>query len=84
MRRTNIYLTDELCQRLDRRAAAEAVSRAEIIRRLLDAGLNEEHDRLDRDIAALEHTFGAMADGALVFERHEDARMRHLDEIAHR
>jgi hypothetical protein len=39
MQRTNIYLTEEQQERLDRRAVEEGVSRSSLIRRILDEAL---------------------------------------------
>ncbi|MBW3604595.1 MAG: ribbon-helix-helix domain-containing protein [Actinobacteria bacterium] len=84
MRRTNIYLTDEQCVQLDRRADAAGVSRAEVIRRLIDAGLAADDDDLARDLDVLHGSFAALADDDIAFERGDDDRMRHLDAIAGR
>jgi predicted nucleic acid-binding protein len=56
--RTNIYLTDEQVAQLDRPARAEGVSRAELIRQLLDRLLHSESDRLSADVAAIDASFG--------------------------
>lgn len=53
--RTQIYLTDELRQRIDRVASSSGLTMAEVIRRALDAYLAEEPD----PTAALSATFGA-------------------------
>ena len=53
MNRTNIYLTDEQREQLDSRARAERVSRAELIRQVLDRAISGESDRLDADLAAI-------------------------------
>jgi hypothetical protein len=39
MQRTNIYLTEEQQERLDRRAVEEGVSKSSLIRRILDEAL---------------------------------------------
>jgi len=61
--RTNIYLEDRQTAALDRLAAEEGVSRAEVIRRILDRAL-EGGDRssLAGDHAKIDVTFGAAAD----------------------
>ena len=79
MQRTNIYLERRQTEALDRLAAAEGVTRAEIIRRLLDRGL-EGGDQLASDLAAIDASFGAVEDVA-DFERGEDDRQRHLDAL---
>ncbi len=62
MERTNIYLERRQTETLDRLAADEGVSRAEIIRRLLDQALGGADDSLDSDLAAIEDSFGVLAD----------------------
>jgi metal-responsive CopG/Arc/MetJ family transcriptional regulator len=57
--RTQVYLTDELRRRIDQLSAAEGVTMAEIVRRALDAYL-EEAGRDPRP--ALAATFGAAPD----------------------
>jgi hypothetical protein len=80
MRRTNIYLDDDQTERLDQRAAQEGVSRAELIRRLLDDALaGTDHD-LAVDVDAIRTSFGALADAAPV-DRAHDARGDHLDRM---
>lgn len=62
MTRTNIYLEDRQTAMLDRIAAEEGVSRAEVIRRLLDRALAGRDDDLAADLAAIEESFGALAE----------------------
>ncbi|TQM15306.1 CopG family transcriptional regulator [Pseudonocardia kunmingensis] len=83
MHRTNIYLTDEQITQLDRRAQAEGVSRAELIRRLLDRLLDSEADRLGADVAAIDASFGLLADMEIELDRGDGARGAHLERIAH-
>ncbi|MFT3853884.1 MAG: CopG family transcriptional regulator [Ilumatobacteraceae bacterium] len=80
MDRTNIYLERRQTEALDRRAADEGVSRAEIIRRLLDQALHGSDDNLDSDLAAIDESFGAMLD-ADVPRRGPDERDVHLARI---
>ncbi len=61
MQRTNIYLDERQIELLDRLAAAEGVSRAEVIRRLVDRSLTGGDDSLAADLAAIDLSFGAMA-----------------------
>lgn len=82
MHRTNIYLTDEQIAQLDRRAHAEGVSRAELIRQLLDRLLHTESDRLSADIAAIDASFGLLVDMEIELDRSDGARGAHLDQIA--
>jgi hypothetical protein len=60
MKRTNIYLTEEQNRLIARRAQALEVSKAEVVRRVLDAGLGIT-DGTDVE-AALEANFGLWAD----------------------
>jgi Ribbon-helix-helix protein, copG family len=62
MRRTNIYLDPDQTEALDRLAKEEGVSRAELIRRLLDRALTSRDDDLAADIAAIDESFGALQD----------------------
>jgi predicted nucleic acid-binding protein len=80
--RTNIYLVDEQITRLDRRAQAEGLARAELIRRLLDRLLDSEADRLGADVAAIDASFGLLADLGIELDRGNGARGAHLERIA--
>ncbi len=82
MNRTNIYLSDEQREQLDERARAEGVSRAELIRQLLDRLLRGESDRLSADLAAIEESFGVLDDEEIVLDRTDGARGAHLGRIA--
>jgi hypothetical protein len=82
MHRTNIYLTDEQVAQLDRRARAEGVSRAELIRQLLDRLLRSESDRLSADVAAIDASFGMLADAEIELDRADGARGAHLERVA--
>jgi Ribbon-helix-helix protein, copG family len=62
MKRTNIYLDEEQNKALDRLAAQEGVSRAEVIRRLLDRVLESSDNSLASDLHAIEDSFGALRD----------------------
>lgn len=59
MQRTNIYLEDRQTQVLDRLAAEEGISRAELIRRLLDRALQGGDGDRAADLARLDVAFGA-------------------------
>lgn len=61
IQRTNIYLEERQCELLDRIAAEEGVSRAEIIRRLLDRALAGNDGDVSVDVHAVESSFGALA-----------------------
>lgn len=62
MRRTNIYLDEQLTATLDRLAEQEGVSRAELIRRLLNRALASADESLASDLAAIDDSFGALRD----------------------
>lgn len=62
MKRTNIYLDPDQTAVLDRLASEEGVSRAEVIRRLLDRALTGQDDDLAADLAAIDESFGVLHD----------------------
>jgi metal-responsive CopG/Arc/MetJ family transcriptional regulator len=80
MQRTNIYLDERQTTALDRVARAEGVSRAEVVRQLIDRSLSAEPEELENDLAAIESSFGVLADAAPV-GRGADQRAAHLDRI---
>lgn len=53
MKRTNIYLDEEQTASLDKLAAQEGVSRAELIRLLLNRALTTAGDDLASDLQAI-------------------------------
>jgi metal-responsive CopG/Arc/MetJ family transcriptional regulator len=57
MRRTNIYLDEEQTASLDRLAEQEGISRAELIRRLIDRALTGDDASRAADLAAIEVSF---------------------------
>lgn len=61
MKRTNIYLDDEQTELLDRLARSQGISRAEMIRRLLDGALRNEVDDVAADLAAIDESFGVLS-----------------------
>ncbi len=83
MRRTNLYLDERQTTALDRLAHAEGVSRAEVVRRLIDRSLIASPDELANDLAAIEASFGVLPD-AVSFGRAPDGRAAHLDSIRRR
>lgn len=80
MRRTNIYLEDRQCNSLDRLAEQEGVSRAEVVRRLLDQALHGSERAAEADRHALDASFGVLADIEDVMRR-PDERAKHLDAV---
>jgi hypothetical protein len=80
MERTNIYLERRQTELLDRLAKDEGVSRAEIIRRLLDRALGGADDDLAADLAAIDDSFGVLQD-ADVSARDPGEREEHLARV---
>lgn len=80
MQRTNIYLAEQQTAALDRLAATEGVSRAEIIRRLIDQGLQGRSSDLTADLAWFDASFGIDADFD-VPSRSPGDRQAHLDRL---
>jgi hypothetical protein len=81
MRRTNIYLTEAQCDQLDERARVDGVSRALLIRSILDRALCGEQDRLASDLDAIAESFGAFAGDRAVPSRADGDRATHLARI---
>lgn len=77
MRRTNIYLGEDQTASLDRLAEQEGVSRAELIRQLLNRALAGADDNLASDVKAIEDSFGTLRD-LDVPGRSPGAREEHL------
>ena len=77
MKRTNIYLDEDQAELLDRLAHIEGVSRAEMIRRLLDRSLRSEVDDIAAGLAAIDESFGVLADTEWP-ERRAGDREEHL------
>lgn len=82
MHRTNIYLDDDQTSKLDRLAAEEGVSRAEVVRRLIDRGLAGGDDDLVADLGAIDASFGALVEVDFP-SREPGERERHLEQIWH-
>ena len=82
MRRTNIYLSDEQTSALDEASRAQGVTRAELVRRLIDRGLGAENSAdLEADLAAIRGAFGVAPEAQPAVSRDADARARHLDQL---
>jgi hypothetical protein len=82
MKRTNVYLAEGQTAALDRVAQAEGVSRAELIRELIDRALGGHPGAdLAADVAAIQGSFGVLA-GEEGFARRRDERMDYLDRLA--
>lgn len=80
MRRTNIYLEERQTKALDRIASDEGVTRAEVIRRLIDRSLAGSTGR-DELASAIDASFGALAgsETAPVIRRQSDDRQAYLE-----
>jgi len=82
MKRTNIYLAEGQAEALDRVAEAGGVSRAELIRGLIDRAIGGQPGAdLAVDLAAIEGSFGVLA-GQGAFSRGPDERTDYLDGLA--
>lgn len=84
MNRTNIYLEDRQTAALDRLAADDGVSRAEVIRRLLDRALFGTDQDISADIAAIDGSFGVMSEDDFdlaTLDRDDSERGLHLSRI---
>jgi hypothetical protein len=82
MKRTNIYLAEGQAAALDQAAQAAGVSRAELIRELIDRTLGGHPGAdLAADLAAIDASFGVLA-GREEFSRGRDQRMDYLDRLA--
>jgi hypothetical protein len=80
MHRTNIYLDEEQTHSLDAAAITQGISRAALIRRLIDQGLSQNGSDLESDLAAIESSFGVLALEHDTVTRGPDDRSRHLDD----
>ena len=83
IKRTNIYLDEAQTASLDRLAVQQGVSRAELIRQLLDRALSNADDNLASDLTAIEDSFGAWRDVQSP-DRGPGDREDHLDRMWHR
>ena len=81
MNRTNIYLDEGQARSLDEAARAQGISRAALIRRLIDRGLDQADSDLESDLAAIEASFNVLSDEENFLERGIDDRSRHLDNV---
>lgn len=80
MRRTNLHLDEFQTAALDTVARAEGVSRAEVVRRLIDRGIPTALPDLDADLTAIEDSYGVWSEDDLV-TREPDTRAAHLNRI---
>lgn len=85
MKRTNIYLAEAQSAALDQVAHAQGISRAELIRQVIDTGISAAGAAdLDADLAAIRESFGVLAEEDVPFGRGPDERARHLGRVASR
>lgn len=80
MKRTNIYLDEQQTASLDKLAEQQGVSRAELIRKLLDGALSNSDDNLEADLNAIGESFGALRDVESP-ERRPGSREEHLNQM---
>lgn len=83
--RTNIYLEARQTAALDEVARGRGISRAQLVRELIDGGIGADASiDLDADLAAIDAAFGVLSD-VKAFQpmgRGPDHRSRHLERIA--
>ena len=84
MNRTNIYLDEEQVRSLDEVAQAQGISRAALIRRLIDRGLDQSDGDLESDLAAIEASFDVLSGDEEFLARGADERSQHLDNVRRR
>lgn len=80
MRRTNIYLADAQASALDEVARRQGISRAELLRRLIDRSLESQTVDLETDLAAIRESFGVLRNEQ-AHRRGADERSAHLDRL---
>lgn len=84
LQRSNIYLEERQAVALDRAANARGISRAELVRELIDRGIGDSTAfDLEADLAAIDASFGVLSEAAdlQVVERGPDDRSRHLEKL---
>ncbi len=85
MKRTNIYLPETQCAALEQASRARGISKAELIRQLVDSALGGgQQDDLANDLSAIDEAFGILSRQDDFLVREPDDRARHLDRIAGR
>ena len=80
MLRTNIYLEDAQVALLDRQARSVGLSRSQLIRNLIDTGLDNSGAKREQALDILDQTFGMAPDIQPPF-RGSDRRQDHLDQM---
>ncbi len=74
MTRTTIDLTESQTRLLDEVARSQGMSRAALIRRLIDRGLDQRDGELESDLSAIEDSFGVLSSDEGAVERGIDER----------
>lgn len=82
MKRTNIYLDEAQTASLDKLADQQGISRAELIRQLLDGALNDTAGNLAADLKAIDESFAALRDVEAP-DRKPGGREAHLEQMWH-
>jgi len=81
MVRTNIYLDEAQIAALEAASRDLGVSRAELVRRLIDSGLGTPQPAgLEADLEAIERSFG-VGGASTAPPRQPDERARHLERV---
>lgn len=80
MHRTNIYLEERQVIELDRRARERGVSRADLIRSLIDEALVGGDSNLEADLAAIDAAFASEPDLEMP-DRSDGERTTYIDSI---
>ena len=80
MQRTNIYLDERQTVALDTMARAQGVSRAEVVRRLIDDALTGGASTLENDLDAIRGAFGINPDFPMP-DRSGGERQKYLESI---
>ena len=78
MIRTNIYLAESQTVALDELSRRQGISRAELVRRMIDQSLGTPVPDPDGDLRAISDSFAAWGEGQEPWSRQGDARERHL------
>lgn len=85
--RTNIYLEEGQAVALEQAARSQGISRAELVRQLIDKGMRDSAPSdVEADLAAIEASFGTLSDddAVNVIARGPDDRTQHLHRVAAR
>lgn len=82
MIRTNIYLDEAQTVALDELSRRQGISRAELVRRMIDQSLGTPVPGPDADLRAISESFAAWGEGQEPWSRQGDARERHLGRLS--